>query len=73
MIISLFSSVASLRITVTNPYTMEKEQSIIISDMEEEFKSGLILQDTKAIGSTTRQIYMENSFIQTEILMKDNG
>ena len=60
MIISLFSSVASLRITVTNPYTMEKEQSIIVSDMEEEFKSGLILQDTKAIGSTTRQIYMEN-------------
>jgi DNA polymerase sigma len=52
---------------------MEKEQSIIVSDMEEEFKSGLILQDTKAIGSMTRQIYMENSFIQTEILMKDNG
>jgi hypothetical protein len=54
-------------------YTMENGIKIIIKDMEEEYKYGMMEVNMKVIGKMIKLISMENYCMLMEIYMKENG
>lgn len=52
---------------------MKDNGANLASEKEEAFKSGRMAPSTQECGKTTRQMVREDSFIQTETVMKDSG